>query len=76
MIVAPLTSKLSPRPYPTEILVRAPEGGLHVDSAVQVNLIRAIDRQRLGERLGVVSAETMQRVNLAIQDSLGLIELP
>jgi mRNA interferase MazF len=76
VIVAPITSKLGPRSYPTDVVIRAPEGGLSVDSAAQLNLIRAVDRQRLGQRLGLVSAETMQRVNLAIQVSLGLVELP
>ena len=76
MIVAPITSKLSPRPYPTDVVVRAPEGGLSVDSAAQLNLIRAVDRQRLGQRMGAVSPETKQRVGLAIQVSLGLVELP
>lgn len=76
VIVAPVTSRLSPRPYPTDVVIRAPEGGLTVDSAVQVNLIRAVDRRRLATRLGAVSAETMLRVYLAIQVSLGLVEFP
>jgi mRNA interferase MazF len=76
VIVAPLTSKPSSRPYPTDVVIRAPEGGLSVDSAAQLNLIRAVDRRRLGRRLGAVSPDTMRRVNLAIQVSLGLVELP
>lgn len=76
IIVAPITSKLSVRPYPTDVVIRAPEAGLSVNSAAQLNLIHAVDRQRLRQRLGAVSPETMARVNLAIQVSLGLVELP
>lgn len=75
-IVAPITSKLGPRTYPTDVVIRAPEGGLSIDSAALLNLIRAVDKQRLVKRLGSVSPETMKRVSRAIQVSLGLVELP
>lgn len=73
--VAAITSQFEERLYPTEVLIRAPEGGLEVDSVVLLNQIRSIDRQRLIRRLGRFSSETMRKVDRALMLSLGLVEL-
>jgi len=73
-IVVPLTSKFEDRVYPTEVLVRAPEGGLKIDSVISANQIRAVDKERLGRRLGALKPATMALVNQAIAISLALIE--
>ena len=64
-IVAAVTSNVF-RQAPTSVLVKAPEGGLSVDSVVLLNQLRTIDKRRLGKRLGTVRSETMKRVNQAI----------
>jgi mRNA interferase MazF len=74
-IVAAITSQFEESLYPTEVLIQPPEGGLTTPSVALLNQIRSIDRRRLVRRLGRVSAATMERVNRAIQLSLGLIEL-
>ena len=74
-IVAAITSQFEDPLYPTEVLITPPEGGLTTPSVVLLNQIRSIDRQRLVRRLGRVTVATMERVNRAIQLSLGLIEL-
>ncbi len=74
-IVAAITSQFEEPLYPTEVLITPPEGGLTTPSVALLNQIRSIDRRRLVRRLGRVSAATMERVNRAIQLSLGLIEL-
>jgi mRNA interferase MazF len=74
-IVAAITSQFEESLYPTEVLITPPEGGLTTPSVVLLNQIRSIDRQRLMRRLGRVTAGTLERVNRAIQLSLGLIEL-
>jgi mRNA interferase MazF len=74
-IVAAITSQMDPTLYPTEVLIRTPEGGLDVDSIVLLNQIRSIDRQRLIRRLGRVSPDTMAKVDRALIVSLGLTEL-
>jgi mRNA-degrading endonuclease toxin of MazEF toxin-antitoxin module len=51
------------------------ESGLALRSAVVLNQIRSVDRQRLGKRLGHAGPKTMDRVDKAIQISLGLITL-
>ncbi len=74
-IVAAVTSHVDDRPYPTEVLLRAPEAGLSVDSVVLLNQIRSIDRRRLAKRLGTVDPRTMARVDRALRLSLGLADL-
>ena len=72
-IVAAFSSQVRQSLYPFEVLVRAREGGLTVDSTVRLNQIRTIDKSRLGKRLGKVSAATMVAVDAAIKISLGLV---
>jgi len=75
-IVAAITSKLSPVPYPVEVAVTPTKGnGLTVPSAVQLGQIRSVDRQRLVRRLGALDAAAMRHVDEALQISLGLVEL-
>jgi mRNA interferase MazF len=74
-IVAPITSKYDAELYPTEVLVKAPEGGLQTDSVVLLNQIRAVDKRRLGRRLGALHPSTMTLVNEALAVSVGLAEL-
>jgi mRNA interferase MazF len=74
-IVAAITSRFDEPAYPTEVIMEPEESGLPLRSAVVLNQIRSIDRQRLVKRLGHADAGTMDRVDKAIQISLGLIEL-
>ena len=74
-IVAAITSQFEEPLYPTEVLVKGPEGGLTADSVVLLNQIRSIDRRRLVRRLGVLKQHTMVRVDRAVMVSLGLMNL-
>lgn len=74
-IVAAITSRLEGEPYPTEVRLRAREGGLPKTSTVLLNQIRSVDRRRLVGRLGRLGPETMRQVNRALRLSLGLVEL-
>lgn len=74
-IVAAITSRFEAPLYPTEVLIRAPEGGLGTDSAVLVNQIRSIDKRRLVKRVGDLRPETMRRVERAILISFGLVKV-
>jgi len=73
-IVAAITSNVR-RQGPTSVLVKAPEGGLDVDSIVLLNQIRTVDKRRLVKRLGVLRGATLKQVDQAIVISLALIEL-
>lgn len=74
-IVAAITSQFEAPLYPTEVLIKAPEGGLKTDGVVLLNQIRSIDKQRLIRRLGMLKMDTLERVNRALQFSLGLIRI-
>jgi len=75
VIVAAVTTAISSEEYPTEVLVRAPEGGLRHDSLVLLNQIRTIDKRRLITHWGRLSSPTMDQVDNALKISLGLIAL-
>ena len=71
-IVAAISSQFSRPPFPREVIIEPEESGLAKPSAVIVNQIRSVDRLRLGQRIGRLSAETMRRVDEALKISLGL----
>ena len=72
-IVAAITSTVDTRPRPTKVLVKAPEGGLSVDSMVLLNQIRSVDKRRLLKRLGKLRPVTLEDVNRALLISFGLV---
>lgn len=74
-IVAAITSRFEEPLYPTEVLVRPPEGGLRTTSVVLLNQIRSIDKSRLVRSLGSLKPGTMARVDRALILSLGLVQL-
>ena len=71
-IVAAITSQVDEKLYPTEVYVKAPEGGLTIDGLVLLNQIRSIDKGRLVKRLGAVKPQTMRKVEDALRISLEL----
>ena len=75
-IVAAITSKVSPVLYPVEVVV-APSraSGLSRQSAIRLDQIRTIDRQRIVKRLGAADPATLHKVDEAINISLGLVEI-
>ena len=73
-IVGAITSNVQ-RQGPTSVLVKAPVGGLDVDSIVLLNQIRTVDKRRLVKRLGVLRGTTLKQVDQAIMISLALIEI-
>ena len=72
-IVAAISSQFEEPLYPTEVLLRAGEGGATKNSVVLLNQIRTIDKRRIVRRLGAIRADIMSRVERAIQISLGII---
>jgi mRNA interferase MazF len=75
-IVAAITSKVSLVPYPVEVVVEpTTANGLGVPSAIRLDQIRTVDRQRLIKRLGQIDRSTLTRVDEAVRISLGLVQL-
>ena len=74
-IVAAISSKFTAPLYPTEVLMEPKDSGLPITSVVVLNQIRSVDRHRLIKRIGNAGAAVMQRVDRAIEISLGLIRI-
>jgi mRNA interferase MazF len=74
-IVAAVTSKFQLPVHRANVLIKAPEGGLSVDSVVRLDQIRSVDKRRLLKRLGAVKPTTLTKVDQAIRISLGLVNL-
>jgi mRNA interferase MazF len=74
-IVAAITSKFELPAYPTEVVIEPEDSGLNQRSALVLNQIRSVDRQRLIKRSGKASPEIMRRVDRAIQIGLGLVKV-
>ena len=65
IVICPLTSVSNmQRLYPSDVLVRAPEGGLKNDSVALTLQVRAIAKTRLGERLGKLEPATRQAATI------------
>lgn len=71
-IIAAITSSLSPKVYPTEVRVQEGTGGLKKDSAILLNQIKTIDKQRLERFIGRLDPEAMAKVDHSIRLSLAL----
>ncbi len=71
-IVAPITSKVYEKEYPTNVFIAKQDSGLDKDSTILLNQIRTIDKSRIRKRLSSLNSLIMERVNLAIKISLGL----
>lgn len=72
VLVAILTSRKTERLYSFEALVEPPEGGLPLRSKVMLMHLRSVDKQRITAYYGSISAETMQRVEEALEIATGL----
>ena len=72
-IIAPITSKVYKKEYPTNVQISLKESGLKLESTVLFNQIRTIDKSRILRRLGQLAPELMRKADLAIKASLGLV---
>ncbi|MGK7955975.1 MAG: type II toxin-antitoxin system PemK/MazF family toxin, partial [Crocosphaera sp.] len=58
---------------PTRILVKAPEGGLNVDSLALCDNVSAIRKRSLSDSLyGFITPVTLQRIQQGIMISIGV----
>lgn len=73
IVVCPLTDAARvPKLYPSDVLVKAPGGGLAKDSVILTAQVRAISRSRLVKRLGELKSGTMAQVESALKITLNL----
>lgn len=72
VIAAAITSRHDKSRLPTHIEVKADNCGLTRDSIVLLEQIRTIDKKRLGEKMGELDLNSMDKVNTALSISFGL----
>ena len=68
-IVLPITPRNKGIPY--HLAIQPPEGGLRLPSHVMCDDVRSVSRERFGERLGVVSSQTLRLVKEHLEILLG-----
>jgi len=71
-IVAPITSKIFSKQFPTNVEIDKTDSPLKEKSTVLLNQIRAIDKTRIIKSYGMLSGKKMKEVDEAIMNSLGL----
>lgn len=72
VLVMPITA--GQHRYYHWIPLHPPEGGVTKPSSIVTEQVRAIDKQRLERRLGMVHAATMEKIEQAIRDNFALPE--
>lgn len=71
-IIAPITSKIYEKEYPTNVFISKKDSGLDRDSTILLNQIRVIDKRRILKKIGSLDSSVMKRVGRAIKVSLDL----
>ena len=71
-IIAPITSKIYTKEYPTNVIIKKEDSKLKLDSTILLNQIRTIDKKRIVRKIGVLDNFTMNKVDRAVKVSLSL----
>jgi mRNA interferase MazF len=74
VIVAAITAQIQKAKLPTHVEIDAKRYGFERDSVILLEQIRTIDKQRLTDKITHLDEEMMEKVDDALQISLGLIE--
>jgi mRNA interferase MazF len=74
VIVAAITAQIQKAKLPTHVEIDAKRYGFERDSVILLEQIRTIDKQRLTDKITHLDDEMMEKVDDALQISLGLIE--
>lgn len=71
-IVAPITSKIYTKEYPTNVIINKEDSKLKLDSTILLNQIRTIDKRRIVKKIGFMDNFIMNKVDKALKISLAL----
>jgi len=71
-IIAPITSRVYTKEFPTNVYVSKQDSKLDKDSTILLNQIRTIDKSRIIKKLTKLDNTIMNKVDMAIKVSLGL----
>jgi len=71
-IIAAITSQISKAKLPTHVEMPAQKSGLDRKSVILTEQIRTVDKSRLRQKIAVLDEEYMEKVDKALEISLGL----
>jgi len=74
VIIAAITAQIQKAKLPTHVEIDAQRYGFERDSVILLEQIRTIDKQRLTDKITHLDDEMMDKVDEALQISLGLID--
>ena len=69
-IIAPITSKIYTKEYPTNVIIKKEDSKMKVDSTILLNQIKAIYKKRIIKKIGYLDNFTMNKVDRAIKVSI------
>jgi mRNA interferase MazF len=75
VVIAAITAQIQKAKLPTHVEIHASECGFERDSVILLEQIRTIDKVRLTDKITHLNEPYMDKVNEALQISLGLILL-
>lgn len=74
-IIAAITSQIAKAKLPTHVEITSEESGLAKDSVVLTEQVRTIDKKRLKDKICTVDESLLEKVDSALEISLGLVEV-
>ncbi|MCJ7842193.1 type II toxin-antitoxin system PemK/MazF family toxin [Lederbergia sp. NSJ-179] len=74
VIIAAITAQIQKAKLPTHVEIDAKKYGFERDSVLLLEQIRTVDKQRLTDKITHLDEEMMEKVDEALQISLGLID--
>jgi mRNA interferase MazF len=72
IIVAPITSRVYEKEYPTNVFIRKEDSRLQNNSTILLNQIRTIDKRRIVKKIGSLNSFIMNQIDFALKVCLDL----
>ncbi len=74
VIIAAITAQIQKAKLPTHVEINAKKYGFERDSVILLEQLRTIDKSRLTDKITQLDAPLMEKVEEALQISLGLVK--
>ena len=74
VIVAAITAQIQKAKLPTHVEIKANKYGFERDSVILLEQLRTIDKSRLTDKITQLDAPLMEKVDIALGISLGLVK--
>lgn len=74
VIVAAITAQIQKAKLPTHVEIKANKYGFERDSVILLEQLRTIDKSRLTDRITQLDTQLMEKVDIALGISLGLVK--